>query len=718
MVKKEEYIKAVKEGMRNPEYVRNIGIIAHVHHGKTTLSDSLLAGAGLISEELAGEQLYLNYDEMEAERKLTVYSGFVTMVHEYQGQKYLVNLIDTPGHVDFSGEVTRALRAIDGVILVVDALEGVMAQTEMNLRQALIERCKPVLFINKTDRLISELKLPLEEIQKRIEKVIAKVNELIEKYAPEQFKNEWKVDVQSGKVAIGSAKNKWAISFPWMQKTGITFKKMYEMLMNDQLEELQKKCPVHEITLDMVVKHLPDPKKAQKYRIEKIWSGDVNSEIGKKMVECDPDAPLVGVVCQNRADKHAGMVSIARLFCGRATPGKTVYLISEGKETKIQQVAIYKGPDRIVIDEALGGNVVALIGLGKVSTGETISEVKDIAPFEEIKHYAEPVVTYAVDVEDPKQLVKLIEALKELQKEDNTIQVIIREDTGEYIIGCLGELHMDMIMHELKDKRGLRVKRSNPTIVYKETITKSFGPIEGKSPNKHNRFFIVVEPLEDKFKEAYESGLISDGAVTKKNEDKYRPYFEKKEDADGCIYVYKGNVLINATKGIQYFDEVKDYLIEGFKQAMDAGPLVKEPVTGVKVKIVDAVIHEDSVHRGLYQIVMATKPAIHEAMEKAGIVLLEPIKKIEIMTSMEYMSQLINELQRRRGRIENVEEEGDNIKIVAYLPVAESFNLANEIRSITAGRAVWYELFAGFQPVPREILDQVIKSIKSRKGLE
>jgi len=718
MVKKEEYIKAVKEGMRNPEYVRNIGIIAHVHHGKTTLSDSLLAGAGLISEELAGEQLYLNYDEMEAERKLTVYSGFVTMVHEYQGQKYLVNLIDTPGHVDFSGEVTRALRAIDGVILVVDALEGVMAQTEMNLRQALIERCKPVLFINKTDRLISELKLPLEEIQKRIEKVIAKVNELIEKYAPEQFKNEWKVDVQSGKVAIGSAKNKWAISFPWMQKTGITFKKMYEMLMNDQLEELQKKCPVHEITLDMVVKHLPDPKKAQKYRIEKIWSGDVNSEIGKKMVECDPDAPLVGVVCQNRADKHAGMVSIARLFCGRATPGKTVYLISEGKETKIQQVAIYKGPDRIVIDEALGGNVVALIGLGKVSTGETISEVKDISPFEEIKHYAEPVVTYAVDVEDPKQLVKLIEALKELQKEDNTIQVIIREDTGEYIIGCLGELHMDMIMHELKDKRGLKVKRSNPTIVYKETITKSFGPIEGKSPNKHNRFFIVVEPLEDKFKEAYESGLISDGAVTKKNEDKYRPYFEKKEDADGCIYVYKGNVLINATKGIQYFDEVKDYLIEGFKQAMDAGPLVKEPVTGVKVKIVDAVIHEDSVHRGLYQIVMASKPAIHEAMEKAGIVLLEPIKKIEIMTSMEYMSQLINELQRRRGRIENVEEEGDNIKIVAYLPVAESFNLANEIRSITAGRAVWYELFAGFQPVPREILDQVIKSIKSRKGLE
>jgi preprotein translocase subunit SecA len=167
---------------------------------------------------------------------------------------------------------------------------------------------------------------------------------------------------------------------------------------------------------------------------------------------------------------------------------------------------------------------------------------------------------------------------------------------------------------------------------------------------------------------------------------------------------------------------VKSERVHTINQLLKAYTLFEKEVEYVvmdnKVKIVDAEIHEDSVHRGLYQILMATKPAILEALEKAGVILLEPIQRIEILTSMEYMSGVINELQRRRGKIENVEEEGENVKIIAYLPVAESFNLANEIRSLTAGRAVWYYLFAGFQPVPRELMDSVVKSIKERKGLE
>jgi elongation factor 2 len=717
-LKREEYIKAVKESMHHPELIRNIGIIAHVHHGKTTLSDSLLAMAGIISYDLAGEQLYLNYEEFERERALTAKSGFVTMVHNFEGKNYLINLIDTPGHVDFSGEVTRALRAIDGAILVVDAVEGVMAQTEMNLRQALLERVKPVLFINKTDRLILELRLKPDEMQKKLQEVIEQVNELIERYAPEEFKDKWKVSITNGSVAIGSAKQKWAISFPWMQKTGITFKHIVDWLRNGQLDTLREKAPVHTITLDMVVRHLPDPKTAQSYRIPRIWRGDPDSEIGKKMRECDANAPLMAVVFQNRLDKHAGLVSVVRIFSGKVKPGMKVYLVTEKREARIQQVGIYKGPERIVMDEIPAGNVAAITGLSDVSTGETISELPDVEPFEEIKHYAEPVVTVAVEPENPQELTKLIQALKDIAKEDNTVRVTIREDTGEYLISALGDLHIDRIVYELESKKGLKVRVSPPTVVYKETITKSYGPVEGKSPNKHNKFYIVVEPLEEEIKQAIENGDLVDGEPTKKDIKLLMQLMKNKDEARGTIYIYRGNLLINLTKGQQFFDEVKDYIIMAFKEAMDMGPLAKEPVTGVKVKIVDAVIHEDPAHRGQYQIVMAVKPAIQEALANAGPILLEPIQRVEILTSMDYMSGIVAELQRRRGRIEDVVQERDNIKIIAYLPVAESFGLANALRSLASGRVVWYYVFAGFQPVPRDLMPEVIKKIRQRKGLE
>ncbi|NPA86181.1 MAG: elongation factor EF-2 [bacterium] len=718
-MKREEYIRAVKEAMYKPELIRNIGIVAHVHHGKTTLSDSLLAMAGIISYDLAGEQLYLNYEAFEREHALTAKSGFVTMVHEFEGRKYLINLIDTPGHVDFSGEVTRALRAIDGVVLVVDAVEGVMAQTEMNLRQALLERCKPVLFINKTDRLIKELRLKPEEMQKKLQEVIEQVNDLIERYAPEEFKDKWKVSITAGSVAIGSAKQKWAISFPWMQKTGITFKHIVDWLLHDQLDTLRERCPVHTITLDMVVRHLPDPRTAQDYRIPVIWRGDPESEIGKKMRRCETDAPLMAVVCQNRLDKHAGLVSIVRIFSGKVRPGMRVYLLTERKEVRVQQVGIYKGPERIVMDEIPAGNVAALVGLAEfVSTGETISELPDVEPFEEIRHYAEPVVTVAVEPENPQDLTKLIEALRDIAKEDNTVRVTIREDTGEYLISALGDLHIDRIVYELETKKGLKVKVSPPTVVYKETIVGSYGPIEGKSPNKHNKFYIIVEPLEESVKQAFERGELHDGEPSKKDIKLLMDLMQNKEEARGVIYIYKGNLLINLTKGQQFFDEVKDYIIQAFKEVMDMGPLAKEPVTGVKVKIVDAVIHEDPAHRGQYQIIMAVKPALQEALLKAGMILLEPIQRVEILTSMDYLSGITAELQRRRGKIEDVVQERENIKIIAYLPVSESFGLANALRSLASGKVVWYYVFAGFQPVPRELMEETIRKIRQRKGLE
>ena len=225
MTRAKKMIDKIKELMYMPERIRNMGIVAHIDHGKTTLSDNLLAGAGMISEELAGQQLYLDFDEQERERGITINAANVSMVHEYKGKEYLINLIDTPGHVDFGGDVTRAMRAVDGVIVVVDAVEGVMPQTETVLRQALRENVKPVLFINKVDRLIRELELTPDQMQERLIKVITEVNKLIKAMKPEKYK-EWMIKVEDGSVAFGSALYKWAVSVPAMKETGIGFKEV------------------------------------------------------------------------------------------------------------------------------------------------------------------------------------------------------------------------------------------------------------------------------------------------------------------------------------------------------------------------------------------------------------------------------------------------------------------------------------------------------------
>ncbi|HEC90017.1 MAG TPA: GTP-binding protein, partial [Thermoplasmatales archaeon] len=277
MGKKEDNIRKAKDLMTKLDHIRNIGIAAHIDHGKTTLSDNLLAGCGMISEELAGKQLALDFDEQEQARGITINTASASMVHEFEGEEYLINLLDTPGHVDFGGDVTRAMRAVDGCIVVVCAVEGAMPQTETVIRQALRENVKPVLFINKVDRLINELRVTPEEMQERFVKIIRKFNELLNKMAPEEFKGKWNVKPEDGSVAFGSAYYNWAISVPYMKKSGLNFKNIYEHCQNNDQKTLAKKSPIHEVILDMVVDHLPSPKEAQRYRIPNIWRGDLDS---------------------------------------------------------------------------------------------------------------------------------------------------------------------------------------------------------------------------------------------------------------------------------------------------------------------------------------------------------------------------------------------------------------------------------------------------------
>src|SRR3989344_3025822 len=251
----EKIVDKVMRLAKIPKKIRNIAICAHIDHGKTTFSDNLLAGSGMMSEELAGKARQLDFHQDEIERGITIDSASVSMVHNWEGEEYLINLIDTPGHVDFGGDVTRAMRAVDGCIVLVCASEGIMPQTETVLRQALRERVKPTLFINKVDRLIKELQLTPEAMQERFIKIITEVNELIKNIAEEEFGEKWQANVQKGSVAFGSAYHKWALSIPYMKKKGIGFKEVIEAYNSEEekYKELAKKAPLHHVVLDMVI---------------------------------------------------------------------------------------------------------------------------------------------------------------------------------------------------------------------------------------------------------------------------------------------------------------------------------------------------------------------------------------------------------------------------------------------------------------------------------
>lgn len=718
MSRKKQMLDKIQKLMYQPESIRNIGIVAHIDHGKTTLSDNLLAGAGMISQELAGEQLYLDFDIQEQTRGITIDAANVSMVHEYKDDEYLINMIDTPGHVDFGGDVTRAMRAVDGVVVVVDAVEGAMPQTETVIRQALKERVKPILFVNKVDRLINELRLTPEDMQKRFIAIIAEFNKLVRSMAPPEFKKEWQVNVDDGSVAFGSALNNWAISIPIMKVTGISFKDVIDYNMKENQAELAKKAKMHEILLDMVIKHLPNPLTAQKYRIPSVWPGSLESEEGKTMLNCDTHGKLAMMVTSMSIDPHAGEVATGRIFSGDLEKGKEVYLYNMKGKARIQQVGVYMGPDRIATDHVPAGNIVAITGLKNAMAGETISDADTpIEPFEEMKHTSEPVVTVAVEAKNMSDLPKLIEVLKQVSKADPTIKIEIDEETGEHLVSGMGELHLEVTAYRVKEK-GVDIDVSKPIVVYRESVEATSQSVEGKSPNKHNKFYIVVEPLEKNIFDAIVEGDIKPHRLKGKELGKaLKELGMNKVDAKGAVQVLNNNLLTTVTKGIQYLNEVIGLIQEGYKDAVEAGPLAKERVLGIKVKLVDTKLHEDSIHRGPAQVIPAVRDAIREATLGAKATLLEPKQKVFIQVPSDYMGAATREIQSRRGQILDMKQEGDMSTIIAKCPVAEMFGFAGDIRSATEGRALWSTEHAGFEKVPKELQDKIIKEIRSRKGI-
>jgi elongation factor 2 len=712
-------VERVKELMDKPEKIRNIGICAHIDHGKTTLSDNLLAGSGMISMDLAGKQLFMDFDEEEQARGITINAANVSMVHEVADEEYLINLIDTPGHVDFGGDVTRAMRAVDGAVVVVDAVEGTMPQTETVLRQALRENVKPILFVNKVDRLINELKIDKKDMPIRLGKVIDHVNKLVKSMSPEQYEKGWKLDAAKGTVVFGSALYKWAVSIPSMKRSGIGFNEVYDYCKAGNMKELSQKSPLHAVLLDTVVHHLPNPTEAQKARIPVIWKGDKESKVGKSLLTCNPKDDIVFMVTKILTDPHAGEVAVGRLFAGTMERGQELFISGTAAVDRVQSVAISMGAERMEVEKIPSGNIAAVTGLRDAIVGSTASTIRDMTPFEAIKHVSEPVMTVAVEAKNMKDLPKLVEALRQVAKEDPTVKVEINEETGEHLISGMGELHLEVVTKSrITRDRGVEVITSPPIVVYRETVSQKAGPVEGKSPNKHNRFYLTIEPLDGAIYNAIKEGTFSMNMMELERRKVLESLGMEKDEAKGVTHVYGTNMLIDMTKGIQYLKETMELIIEGMEEALKNGPLSREPAQGIKIKLLDVKLHEDAVHRGPAQVIPAVRSAIQGAILMANPTLLEPVQKVFISVPQAQMGNAVREIQGRRGTIVDIKSEGDLSIIEGNAPVAELFGFAGDIRGATEGRAMWNLEFLGFFPLPMNLQNEIVINIRKRKGLK
>ncbi|MGA3192035.1 MAG: GTP-binding protein [Candidatus Bathyarchaeia archaeon] len=698
--------------MGKKERIRNVCVVAHIDHGKTTMTDSLLVEAGLLPSRVAGSARVLDYLEEEQRRGITIKTANISFLHEVDGSPYLINLVDTPGHVDFTGKVTRALRAVDGAIVVVDAVEEVMAQTETVTRQALEERVRPVLFINKVDRLIRELKLSPDAIQKKFVRIITDFNNIIEIYCEPRFKENWKVDPSKQSVVFGSALHRWGFTLEIAEKKGMRFSDgdFTDAYEHEAWQELSQVVPLHTAILDMVVKNLPSPVESQRYRVPKIWKGSLTSEIGQAMVNCDDQGPTVIDITAAQIVQNEGLVATGRIFSGSVEKGDNVHLVSAGKDHCVQSVSLYMSAFREAVSHISAGNIAALTGLESARAGETVvdAEHKSICiPFENALRESEPVMTIAVEPKNPKDLGSLLEGLKRLSIEDPNLVATVDTETGQHLLSGMGELHLDVAMNFLKKHIGdVKLDATSPIAAYRETVLKSGALVMTKSPNKLNEFWVQTEPLERKTITILEKGLT-------RSEDK----LAKNVDEEIWAVDEHINILVDSTKHTEHLQEVKNDVVSGFIWTCRTGPLSEQPLRGVKVKLMDVKFDRNPENREPSQVMRAISRAILGSLLTGNPTLLEPIYKVEVSVPLQWLGACSKIITRRHGKIEATEQKGLAAIITGYVPVAQTFGLPAEMRTATSGHVFLQLTFNHWEKMSEKLEAEVVKQLRVRRGL-
>jgi len=815
--------------MDKPHNIRNMSVIAHVDHGKSTLTDSLVAAAGIIAKEDAGNVRLTDTRQDEKDRGITIKSTGISLYFQMPesfglpkdavGNEFLINLIDSPGHVDFSSEVTAALRVTDGGLVVVDVVEGVCVQTETVLRQALGERIVPVLTINKLDRGFLELQLEPEEMYQNFVRVIENANVIVATYRDELL-GDTTVYPEKGTVAFSAGLQGWAFTLNkfariYSEKFGVDKEKMAQRLwgdnyfdaeakkwisngtsaagkplsrafckfilepisqifkccMADDLEKLDKylkvvgvtlnseertlqqkkllKCvmqkwlPADEALMEMMVMHLPSPAKAQRYRVENLYTGPMDDPTATSIRNCDPNGPLVMYVSKMvpTADKGR-FFAFGRVFSGTIISGSKVRICGANYEVgkkedlfikNIQRTVIMMGRKTEPVDSVPSGNTCALVGVDQfILKSATITTDEMSYPIITMKFSVSPVVRVAVEPKNPADLPKLVEGLKRLSKSDPLVQTSI-EESGEHIVAGAGELHLEICIKDLQEEfmGGAELKVSEPVVSYRETVTADSDQVcLSKSPNKHNRLYCVAVPFPEGLAEA-----IDDNKVSARDDPKVRGRVLAEEygwDVTEARKIWAfgpntngPNVIVDTTKGVQYLNEIKDSIVAALQWVTKEGVLTQENMRGVRFNLVDVSLHADAIHRGGGQIIPTARSVFYAAQLTAKPRLMEPIFLVEIQCPQTVIGGIYSVMNRRRGQIiEEIQRPGTPLtNIKCYLPVAESFGFTADLRSNTGGQAFPQCVFDHWKVLPGDPFEKASKAeeailaTRKRKGL-
>jgi len=686
------------------ERVRNIGIMAHIDAGKTTTTERILFFTGITYKigEVDEGTAVMDWMEQEQERGITITSAATTC----SWKDCQINIIDTPGHVDFTVEVERSLRVLDGAIVILCGVGGVEAQSETVWRQADRYQIPRIVYINKMDRIGVNPEKGIEEIKNKLgakplviqiplgkEKKFRGIIDLIEmkeiswgndfpgsKYEVKEISNESREEAEMKRAEILE------------QLSEVDDVLMEKYLGEDQIspEEIRKSIRKATISLhvvpvlygasfrnkgihpllDAVVDYLPSP-----LDIPPV-TGYHPKTYKVQIRKASDDEPFSALVFKIMNDPYIGTLSFFRVYSGKIRVGSTVYNSTKEEEERISRLLVMHSNKKKDLDEVKAGDIAALGSMKNLSTGDTLCARNHLIVLESIK-FPEPVVSANIEPKSRKEHLKLAEVLSKLTKEDPTFKVMQDPMTGQTIVCGMGELHLDILMDRMAREFGVRANLGKPQVAYKETITKG-SKGEGKyirqtgGRGQYGHCIIEIEPL----------GV--------------RKHFE----------------FLDKTKGRVIPKEFISSIENGIKEAMEAGILAGFPVTGVRVFLTDGSFHEIDSSSIAYKI--AGSLAFKDATLTADPILLEPVMNLVIVTPEEYIGDIVGDINCRRGKIENIDVTGNSRVLKIKVPLAEMFGYATTIRTLSQGRGVFSMEFFQYGPIPSPVMQNIIARIEGR----
>ncbi|OIM08355.1 elongation factor G [Oenococcus oeni] len=687
---------------------RNIGIMAHIDAGKTTTTERILYYTGKIHKigETHDGASQMDFMDQEKERGITIQSAATTAVwhgfHEqWKDTPYRVNIIDTPGHVDFTIEVERSLRVLDGAIAVLDGAAGVEPQTETVWRQATTYAVPRLVFVNKMDKMGADFQMSVDSLKERLdvnakaiqwpigaEDDFAGVIDLIQReawYPDDKLGTEWEkrpipddlkdlVEEKRDELIEAVADVDDSLMEKYLGEEEITVDdlkaairratlalKFYPVLAGSAYKDKGV-----QLLLDAVVDYLPSPLEVRPYTATDPDTGD---EVDLK---ADDKKPFAALAFKIMTDPYVGRLTFLRVYTGTLKSGSYVQNTTKDTRERVGRLLQMHAITRREIDEVFSGDIAAAIGLKATSTGDSLTSVDRPLVLESME-FPDPVIQMAVEPKTKADQEKMAEALQKLSEEDPSFHAETNSETGQTLISGMGELHLDIMVDRMRREFNVDVNVGTPQVAYREAFTKT------------------VQAQGKYIRQSGGKGQYGDVWIE----------FSPNDEGKGFEF---DNAIVGGAVPREYIPAVE----QGLKEAMQSGPLAGYPLVDLKAKLYDGSYHEVDSSEAAFKI--AASMSLREASKTAGAVILEPIMKVSIVSPIDNLGDVMGHVSARRGMIEDQETHGNTVTVTSKIPLAEMFGYTTTLRSATQGRGTFQMFFDHYEAVPRNVQEDIIKN--------